>query len=137
MSASCHPSCSPCPQLYAIYRHGTRYPSLKYIQKWDSFQALLREKLSSPELPPLKAKQLQAWVNPFTKDHAVVQITEKGMLEHYCLARRLQKRLSIEIKHRRTSSSNHSNHISHSNTVTSHFPGLLSHHHGNRFLFPY
>lgn len=84
--------CSSCAQLYAIFRHGTRYPSLKYIQKWDSFQALLREKLSGPDLP-LLAKQLQAWVNPFTKDHAVVQITEKGMLEQYCLARRLQKRL--------------------------------------------
>ena len=78
-------------QLYAVFRHGSRFPSLKYIRKWDNFQQLLREKLVGSDLSP-SAKQLLSWVNPFTKMHGLTEITKQGMWENFCLAQRFKRR---------------------------------------------
>ena len=56
-------SCT-CTQLDAIFRHGTRYPSLKYIQNWDSFQALLESEAVQPR-PPTLGKTAASMGEPF------------------------------------------------------------------------
>ena len=74
-------------QLYGVLRHGSRYPSPKYLPKW----AELVKRLRASNITTSLGAELVEWVSfvdPSQADH----VTPHGLREQYCLARRFQTR---------------------------------------------
>ena len=84
-------------QVYGLFRHGTRYPTIKHLSKWEKLQQKLLDRLSSDAALSDKAKNLRHWTNPLNQDVVsgkaeATELTKGGMKEQYCLARRLRER---------------------------------------------
>lgn len=84
-------------------RHGTRYPTVKHLSKWETLQQHLPDRLSSGAAVSNAAKALQHWTNPLNQDVVAgraeaTELTVGGMKEQYCLAHRLRKRFPELVK---------------------------------------
>lgn len=101
-------------QVYGLIRHGTRYPTLKHVKRWEELQWTLLDRLP-PESTAAAAdnsntmsrsnmmRNLRQWSNPLHKDvtegrAGAAELTADGMKEQYCLGRRLRERFPEILK---------------------------------------
>ena len=71
-------------------RHGTRYPTIKYLKRWQQLEDQLPDRLNS--FLSDTAKSLKEWSNPLGRGAERSALAEVGRREQYCLAGRLRKR---------------------------------------------
>ena len=74
-------------QMYAVLRHGARYPTAKRAAETERFKTLLLEKLG-PEFPEFTASTR---LRPATQFMHHGDISALGMKEQFCLAARLKQ----------------------------------------------
>ena len=73
--------------LYAVLRHGTRYPTAKDVRKMGAMGARVR--VQPGRLPP-RLGWLDGWTPPFPGEAEDGTLHDTGRREHHALAQRLQ-----------------------------------------------